>query len=88
MSKHTTRWNDRPDKGDFEAALDYLTLRLPGAKAGRASRARKIHRTAKEVLRASNLPNTPVTATASPAGECSRACATARSATGRTNFAA
>jgi hypothetical protein len=63
MSKHTAKWNERPDKGDFEAALDYLALLMPAAKARRAvtraRRARSIQRTAKDILRASNLPLLP-----------------------------
>ena len=63
MSKHQTRWNDRPARKDYTAALNYLTLQFPTAMA--RSLVKKAHgvkpteHIAKDILRASNLPLLP-----------------------------
>src|ERR1700755_2713614 len=63
MAKHTATWKKQPSKQDFAAAVNYLSLQLPTAKAHRAvSEARHIpatERIGKDVLRASRLPLLP-----------------------------
>ena len=63
MAKHNVKWKDRPDSHDFVAALNYLTLLFPTAKAKhlieRARHARRLERIAKDILRACDLPLLP-----------------------------
>ena len=63
MAKHTAKWKDRPDSADFTAALNYLTLQFPAAKAKHlveeARSTRCLERIAKDILRASALPLLP-----------------------------
>jgi hypothetical protein len=63
MSKHTAIWSKQVSKQVLEAALNYLSLQLPTAKAQKAvTQARRIppvQRIAKDVLRASRLPLLP-----------------------------
>jgi hypothetical protein len=63
MAKHTAIWKKQPSKEEFEAALNYLSLQLPTAKAqklvGAARRIRPSQRIAKDILRASRLPLLP-----------------------------
>jgi hypothetical protein len=63
MAKHTAKWKDRPESDDFDAALNYLTLQFPTAKAKhmveQARKTRCLERIAKDILRASNLPLLP-----------------------------
>lgn len=57
-------WKSEPDDRDFPAALDYLTLVTPPAKAEQLVEALRIaettHRKAKDLLRASRLKLLPV----------------------------
>jgi hypothetical protein len=63
MAKQQVSWKDQPEKGDVQAAFNYLTLQLPAAKVRRIlARARRIpamQRIAKDLLRASGLPLLP-----------------------------
>jgi hypothetical protein len=63
MAKHTAIWKKQLFKEEFAAALDYLSLQLPNAKArklvGEARNIRPTQRIAKDVLRASRLPLLP-----------------------------
>ncbi|SRR6266404_1201529 len=63
MAKHTAKWKDRPDRADFAAAFNYLTLQFSTPKAKylveRARHTRCLERIAKDILRASNLPLLP-----------------------------
>ena len=63
MAKHTAIWRKQPSKEEFDAALQYLSLQLPTAKAQKlvseARRIRPTQRIAKDVLRASRLPLLP-----------------------------
>jgi hypothetical protein len=63
MAKHTAKWKNRPDSDDFTAALNYLTLQFPAAKAkhlvAQARNTKRLERIAKDILRASNLPLLP-----------------------------
>src|SRR5579862_2240479 len=63
MAKHTAVWKKKLSKEEFEAALNYLSLQLPTAKArelvGDARRIRPAQRIAKDILRASRLPLLP-----------------------------
>ena len=60
MARQTDFWKDRPEKHDFPAAQDYLTLLLDEKVArklvARFRRAPTIRRKAKDLLRASHLP--------------------------------
>lgn len=53
-------WKDEPDDHDYPAAADYLSLLLPEAEArelsDRLRAAPFVHRKAKDLLRASELP--------------------------------
>jgi hypothetical protein len=64
MTKHQTRWNERPAPQDYTAAFNYLTLQFSSATARRLVRkARSVKATehiAKDVLRASNLRLLPL----------------------------
>ena len=61
--KNHAQWKDRPEKTDYQAALDYLSLEFTAATAksfvAQARRARCIERIAKDLLRASHLPLLP-----------------------------
>jgi hypothetical protein len=63
MAKHTAIWRKQPSKEEFDAALHYLSLQLPTAKAQKlvseARRIRPTQRIAKDILRASRLPLIP-----------------------------
>ena len=63
MSKHQTRWNDRPARKDYTAAFNYLTLQFPTAMARslvqKAHGVKPTEHIAKDILRASNLPLLP-----------------------------
>jgi hypothetical protein len=63
MAKHTALWKKQPFQGEFEAALNYLSLQLPTAKARKlvaaARRIQPTQRIAKDILRASRLPLLP-----------------------------
>jgi hypothetical protein len=56
-------WKEAPDDHDFPAAADYLSLLMPQKRADRlAKRLRSaplVHRKAKDLLRASALPELP-----------------------------
>jgi hypothetical protein len=58
----TVRWLPRPEKHDFQAAEDYLSLLMPPKQAAgcrrrlTAARGDITHRQAKDILRASQLP--------------------------------
>src|SRR3989442_5936714 len=56
-------WKDEPEEHDYPAALDYLTLHFPQAQADRLVAALRaaptVHRKAKDILRASGLPELP-----------------------------
>jgi hypothetical protein len=58
--KQRAQWKRRPEKADFEAALDYLSLQFTRSTASRlVAKARRgpcIERIAKDLLRASGLP--------------------------------
>src|SRR6202012_4274079 len=58
MAKKKTRWNERPVRKDYTAALNYLTLQFSTAAAQRlVKKARGVRPTehiAKDILRASN----------------------------------
>ncbi|QWF84168.1 hypothetical protein [Amycolatopsis sp. CA-230715] len=60
MSEH---WESKPDKHDYPAAFDYLTLVVPELLARQVvselEAAELIHRKAKDILRASGLPALP-----------------------------
>jgi hypothetical protein len=60
MAKKKTIWNDKPDRDDYPNALAYLSLvfeeRIAARLTGRFRQVRTLVRTAKDVLRASNLP--------------------------------
>ena len=60
MAKRIDIWKDRPEKHDFPAAQDYLTLlfeeEIARKLAARLRRAPSIRRKAKDILRASRLP--------------------------------
>ena len=60
MGNKTDLWKDRPEKHDFPAALDYLTLHYEEKKARKLVRelrhAPSLRRKAKDLLRASHLP--------------------------------
>jgi hypothetical protein len=60
MSKAAVSWKKQPVEKDFAAASSYLSLIYPTVRArslGRALRnAGTVHHTAKDLLRASNLP--------------------------------
>jgi hypothetical protein len=60
MGNKTDIWKDRPEKHDFPAALDYLSLHYEEKKARKLVRelrhAPGIRRKAKDLLRASHLP--------------------------------
>jgi hypothetical protein len=64
MAKKKTRWNERPVRKDYTAALNYLTLQFSTAAAQRlVKKARGVRPTehiAKDILRASNLPLLPL----------------------------
>ena len=64
MKKHRAEWNERPARADYAAALNYLTLQFPAARARRLVKsARRIKATehiAKDILRACGLPLLPV----------------------------
>jgi hypothetical protein len=57
------RWKDEPDEHDYPAAGDYLSLVLPAKTAATAVKRLRsapiIHRKAKDLLRASDLPVLP-----------------------------
>lgn len=59
------RWASHPDKHDFQAAEDFLSLVMPAEDAERYrklledSRHVLVHRKAKDILRASGLPLLP-----------------------------
>jgi hypothetical protein len=63
MAKHTAIWKKHPSKEEFGAALDYLSLQLPTARARKlvnvARRIRPVRRVAKDILRASRLSLLP-----------------------------
>lgn len=63
MSKKAKLWKAAPSREDFDAALRYLSLldRAGNAKhlVERLTRTRTIEATAKDLLRASNLPLLP-----------------------------
>jgi hypothetical protein len=58
----TVRWLPRPEKHDFQAAEDYLSLLMPPKQAAgcrrrlTAARDDITHRKAEDILRASQLP--------------------------------
>ncbi|SRR5258707_15637918 len=56
-------WKEAPDDHDFPAAADYLSLLMPQKRAHRLVRrlrsAPLVHRKAKDLLRASALPELP-----------------------------
>ena len=56
-------WKEAPDDHDYPAAADYLSLLMPQIEADRLVRrlrsAPLVHRTAKDLLRASALPELP-----------------------------
>ena len=56
-------WKPKPEEQDFPAARDYLSLLVPDAVArqlvGKLRRASLVHRKAKDLLRASELPLLP-----------------------------
>ena len=63
MAKKRTpaeRWKDEPEKHDFQAASDYLSLLVPEDVSARLVESLKtaetMHRKAKDLLRASSLP--------------------------------
>jgi hypothetical protein len=53
-------WKDEPDKHDYDAAEDYLSLLMPATSARKLARrlrtAPLVRRKAKDLLRASQLP--------------------------------
>ena len=59
----TEHWKSEPDEHDFPAAADYLSLVLSEAEAAAATTALRgaplVHRKAKDLLRASQLPLLP-----------------------------
>jgi len=61
--KVTENWEEKPDDQDFPAAMDYLSLLMPAARAkSLVSRMRTtllVRRKAKDLLRASRLPALP-----------------------------
>ena len=63
MSKKAKLWKAAPSREDFNAALKYLSLLGSGGNAKhlveRLARTRTIEATAKDLLRASNLPLLP-----------------------------
>jgi hypothetical protein len=64
MKKHRAKWHERPERTDYAAAFNYLTLQFPAARARRLVKsARHIKATehiAKDILRACSLPLLPV----------------------------
>ena len=60
MAKKTDIWKDRPEKHDFPAALNYLSLHYEEKKARKLvhalRRAPGMRQKAKDLLRASHLP--------------------------------
>ena len=60
---HEVRWKSEPDEHDYPAAVDYLTLLAsPERAAALAERMRAapiVHRKAKDILRAAQLPLLP-----------------------------
>jgi hypothetical protein len=56
-------WKEVPDPHDYPAAADYLSLVMPRNKAADLANALRatpiVHRKAKDLLRASNLPELP-----------------------------
>jgi hypothetical protein len=60
MAKKNIRWEKRPDKKDYDAALNYLSLIYPTAHARKLVKSlygsKMIERAAKDLLRASGLP--------------------------------
>ena len=63
MPKDVAQWAPRPDKAEYAGALNYLSLQFSDAAARRlvakARRAVPVKHTAKDILRASNLPLLP-----------------------------
>ena len=59
----TEHWKESPDDHDYPAAADYLSLVMPAKKAEQVARrlraAPLVHRKAKDLLRASALPELP-----------------------------
>ena len=62
MSAHE-HWKEAPDDHDYPAAADYLSLVMPQKKAKQLARCLRdaplVHRKAKDLLRASALPELP-----------------------------
>lgn len=60
MAKQKALWKKAPDRKDFDAALEYLSLLYSDAQAARLQRdlirAMTVTRDAKDLLRASGLP--------------------------------
>jgi len=60
----TPHWQTEPEDHDFPAASDYLSLLVPDSSAGQLvdalRKAATVHRKAKDLLRASALPELPV----------------------------
>ncbi len=67
MKKQTSLWKNRPVDADYAAALSFLSLIYPKARAAklvsRLRSAKEGHYAAKDLLRASNLPLLPRDAT-------------------------
>jgi hypothetical protein len=63
MAKNKLIWKPKPDRDDYQAAADYLSLLRPSARAKAWVRALQrapiVHRSAKDLLRASHLPLLP-----------------------------
>ena len=63
MAKDAVRWSSKPVPKDFEAALSFLSLVYPTARAAKLvralRRAARVTHTAKDLLRASGLPLLP-----------------------------
>lgn len=63
MSKPQLVWKKKPEDKDYEGALNFLTLIFPAAKSENLVRgmreAKAIERSAKDLLRASDLPLLP-----------------------------
>jgi hypothetical protein len=60
MAKDAVRWSSKPVPKDFEAALSFLSLVYPSARAAKLvralRRATRVTHAAKDLLRASGLP--------------------------------
>jgi hypothetical protein len=63
MTKKASLWKNRPVPADYTAALSFLSLIYPKARAkrlvNRLRSAKAVHYAAKDLLRASNLPLLP-----------------------------